>query len=86
MEYGFKVNFKKMVWCSTEVKFLGFTLADGKLSTEKYLKEKKKALGPVDSIQKLERIIGILSYSRKGIRNCEWVLKVLREDLKRIKK
>ena len=58
----------------------------GRLSTEKYLKEKKEALGPVDSIQKLERIIGILSYNRKGIRNCEWVFKVLREGLKRINK
>ena len=43
-EYGLKVNYRKVTWCSKKIKFLGFHLENGKIKIREYLEAKWKAL------------------------------------------
>ena len=45
--YGMKINFKKTIWCSRMVKFLGFMLEGGEISIEEYLQKKQQTLGEI---------------------------------------
>ena len=56
------------------------------MSLKKYLQEKKKAVGEINSIKGLERIIGVLSYCRHAIWGIEDILGQLRDDLGWIKR
>ena len=66
--------------------FLGYEVTDGKLSLKKYLEKKKEEIGYVSNVHELERVIGIISYSRRVIKGTEKILGPLRQDLKKMKK
>ena len=83
--FGIKVNFEKVKWLSTEISFLGYEIKDGQISLEKYLQDRMKEVGVVKGIKDLERIIGILSYARRTVKNVEVILHTLREDLRKMK-
>ena len=85
-DYGVKVNFDKVVWISTEIKFLGYEINQGKMGLREYILKKKETLGEVKTVKDLERVIGIISYARKTIRGTERILGNLRQDLKELKK
>ena len=79
--FGVKVNFQKVTWCSAEITFLGHEICNGKWSFEKYLKKKMKEIGLVDSLKRLESVIGVLSYARRCIVDSERILGPLRDHL-----
>ena len=83
--FGIKVNFEKVKCLSTEISFLGYEIKDGKISLEKYLQDRMKEVGVVKGIEDLERIIGILSYARRTVKNVEVILHSLREDPRKMK-
>ena len=85
-EYGMKVNYKKTIWCTRRVKFLGFFLQEGEISVDEYLQKKREALGTIGSVHDLERAIGILSYSRRSVLEAGRILAPLYQTLKIIKK
>ena len=70
-----------MVWCSTEITFLGHKISDGKWSFEKFIKKKMQSIGHIKDIKKLESVIGVLSYARRCIVGIERILGPLREKL-----
>ena len=67
------------------ITFLGYEIKDGKWSLEGFISRKMQEIGSVDSIKGLERVIGILSYARRCIKNTEKILGPLREDLRSFK-
>ena len=83
--FGIKVNYEKIKWVTTEITFLGYEIKDGKWSLEKFLTKRMQEIGEVRSIKDLERVIGILSYSRRCVKGVERILGPLREDLKTFK-
>ena len=84
-KYGIKVNFDKVKWLTKEITFLGNEIRDGRWSHESFLQKRMQEIGFISSIKGLERVIGILSYSRRCIRDTEKILGPLREDLRRFK-
>ena len=72
-DFGVKVNFDKVEWLSTKIKFLGYEIEDGKMSLSEYLAEKAKDLGPIKTIKDMERCIGIISYARRCIIGAEMI-------------
>ena len=84
-EYGLKVNFEKVKWMTTKLSFLGWEIEGGKMSLKGYLKKKMEQLGPIRTVNDLERVIGIISYARRVIRGTEEILTPLRKDLRKLK-
>lgn len=82
VQYGLKLNFRKVQWCAKDITFLGYTIGGGQISLRKYLQKWQLVLGKLRSIAELERVIGILSYCCKSIRRVEEVLAPLRQWLK----
>ena len=80
-KYGVKVNYDKVIWFTETVTFLGHEIKDGKWSFESYLSEKMDQVGPVNSIKKLESVVGILSYARRYVKHLERILGPLRAAL-----
>ena len=80
-KYGVKVNYDKVIWFTEAVTFLGHEIKDGKWSFESYLSEKMDQVGPVNSIKKLESVVGILSYARRCVKYLERILGPLRAAL-----
>ena len=80
-KYGVKVNFDKVTWFTEKVTFLGHEIKDGKWSFEAYLTERMKEIGFVDSIKKLESVLGVLSYTRRCVKHLERILGPLRSAL-----
>ena len=83
--YGIKVNFDKVKWLTREITFLGNEIRDGQWSQEGFLHKRMQEIGFISTIKGLERVIGILSYSRRCIKDTEKILGPLREDLRRFK-
>ena len=83
--YGIKVNFEKVKWVCTEITFLGYEIKNGLWNQAGFIKKRMDEIGKVQSIKDLERIIGIISYSRRCIKDSELILGPLRKDLKRFK-
>ena len=88
--YRIKVNFDKVrcvntTTTTTTTTFLGFKIRDGKWSFESYLKKRMDELGEMRSIKGLERIIGVLSYICRAVRNMERILGPQHADLKTMK-
>ena len=84
-EYGIKGNFEKVKWVSETIQFLGCEINNGKWSHENFLKQKLVELGKVSTIKDLERVIGVLSYARRCVKDVEMILDPLREGLKTFK-
>ena len=84
-EYGLKVNFEKVKWMTTKLSFLGWEIEGGEMSLKGYLQKKQEQLGPIRTVNDLERVIGIISYARRVIQSTEEILAPLREDLKILK-
>ena len=85
-KYGMKVNYKKTIWCTRRVKFLGFFLQEGEISVDEYLQKKRETLGTIGSVHDLERAIGILSYCRHSVLEAGRILAPLYHTLKIRKK
>ena len=85
-EFGVKVNFDKVEWLTTKIKFLGYEIENGQMTLNEYLIEKARDIGEVKTIRDMERAIGILSYARRCIVDVERILAPLRQDLKAMKK
>ena len=85
-DFGVKVNYDKVVWLTDEITFLGYEIKHGKMTQKKYLEKRMNEIGVVTSIKGLERVIGIISYTRRVIKGSEVILGPLREDLKYAKK
>ena len=85
-EFGVKVNYDKVVWIATEIKFLGYEIKEGRMGLRDYIQKKKETLGEIKTVKDIERVIGIISYARKTIRGTEKILSKLRQDLKELKK
>lgn len=83
--FGVKVNFDKVEWMATEIVFLGYLIKDGKVGLQHFIKQKMKEIGEVRTVKDLERVIGILEYTRRTVRDVEIILGPPREDLKRLK-
>lgn len=83
--FGIKVNFDKVQWVTTSITFLGFEIQNGSWSFESYLRKRMEEIGEVQSIKDLERVIGILSYIRRVVRDIERILGPLHADLKELK-
>ena len=84
-EFGIKVNYDKVKWVTKEIEFLGREISNGYRSHENFLKRKRKELGEIRTIKDLERIIGVISYARRCVKDVEVILGPLREDLKEFK-
>ena len=84
-EFGIKVNYEKVKWVSDEIQFLGSEISNGRLSHERFLKTRRKELGRIETIKDLERIIGVISYARRCIKDVEMILGPLRNALKEFK-
>ncbi len=85
-DYGVKVNFDKVKWMTEEITFLGYEIREGTWTYERFLREKMEEVGQVRSVKELERVIGIISYARRAIKDVELILGPLRHDLKTLKK
>lgn len=70
-KYCTKVNYEKVKCITTETTFLGHEIREGKLSLEGFLYQKLQELEKIDFIRGLERIIGIISYSRQCVKDAE---------------
>ena len=84
-EFGIKVNYNQVKWVTEEIEFLGSEISNGYWSHENFLKSKRKELGEIRTIKDLERIIGVISYARRCVKDVEVILGPLREDLKEFK-
>ena len=84
-EFGIKVNYEKVKWVSETIQFLGCGVSNGQWSHENFLKQKLAEMGEVRTIKDLERVIGIISYARRCVKDVEMVLGPLRESLKAFK-
>ena len=56
-ECGVRVNFDKVVWISTKIKFLGYEIENGKMSLKDYIQKKKETLGEIRTIKDLEGLL-----------------------------
>ena len=84
-EFGIKVNYDKVKWVSESIQFLGCEVSNGCWSHENFLKKKLAELGRIETIKDLERIIGVISYTRRCVKDVEMILGPLREGLKTFK-
>lgn len=73
-KYGIKENFDKVKWLTREITFLGNEIRDGQWSCEGFLQKRMQEIGFISSIKGLERVIGILSYSRQCIKDTKIIL------------
>ena len=80
--FGIKVNYDKVKWVSETIQFLGCEVGNAHWSHENFLKKKLAELGRVETIKDLENIIGVISYTRRCVKDVEMILGPLREDLK----
>ena len=85
-KYGLKVNFGKVKWMTTKIKFLGYEIEHGKMCLREYFKQKMEQIGCVRNVNDLERIIGVISYARHVVQATEDILVHLRNDMKTLKK
>lgn len=83
--YGLKVNAEKAKFFRKKVKFLGYTLKNGKWSLSEYLEEKMAQIGEVRSRRELERHVGILSFARTHVPDVELALRPMRNWVKEAK-
>ena len=81
-----KVNFVKGKWIFLWIFFLGYYVEGGKLSLKKCVQKEREAIGEVETIHDIERIIGIISYARRVIWKIKEVLAPLWSNLKAFKK
>ena len=84
-EFGIKVNYDKVKWVSETIEFLGCEVSNGQWSHENFLKQKMAEMGEVRTIKDLERVIGIISYARRCVKDVEVILGPLQEGLKTFK-
>ena len=84
-EYGIKVNYDKVQWGSETIQFLWCQMSNGHWSHENFLKKKLAELGEVCTIKDLERIIGVISYAFRCVKDVEVILGSLREALRTFK-
>lgn len=84
-EYGIKVNYDKVKWVSETVQFLRCEASSGHWSHENSIKWKMEELGEIRTIEDLERIIGVISYTRRCVKDVDMILGPLREGLKTFK-
>ena len=73
------------MWFGRECTFLRYELSEGRASLSKYLEEKRRVLGQMDSMKALERVIGVLSYARHNIRDMVALLWPLQDELAHFK-
>ncbi len=85
-DYGVKVNFDKVKWMAEEITFLGYEIREGTWTYERFIREKMDNIGQTKTMKDLERVIGIISYARRAIKDVELLLGPLRNDLKTLKR
>ena len=69
-------------WVSESIQFLGCKVSNGHWSHENFLEKKLGYLGRIETIKNLERTIGVISYTRRCVKDVEMILGPLREGLK----
>ena len=84
-EFGIKVNYDRVKWVSESIQFLGCEVSNSYWSHENFLKRKLAELGRIETIKDLERIIGVISYTRRCVKDVEMILGPLREGLRTFK-
>ena len=67
---------------SETIQFLSCEVSNGRRSHENFLKQKLSEMGEVLTIKDVKRVIGIISYARRCVKDVEVILGPLREDLK----
>ena len=84
-EYVIKVNCDTVKWVSESIHYLGCEVSNGQWSHENFVIRKINELGRIGTIKDFKRIIGLISYTRRCVKDLETILSPLREGLKTLK-
>ena len=84
-EYGIKVSYDNVKLVSESIQFLGCEESTSQWIHENSLRKMLAELVRVENIKDLERVIGVISYTRRCVKFVEMILGPLREGLKTLK-
>ena len=84
-EYGIKVNYETVKWVSESIQFLGCEVSSGQWSHENFLKRELAGLGRLETIKDVERIIGVISYTSRCVKDVEMILAPIRDAIRTFK-